>query len=888
MSDDGSCDPGCGCHDDGMPRENDYSRRSFLKSIAAGSGIGLTGVSANPTVGAGGNRSPESTAASRYKGKRTFNSSYSGPYLEKVAVPIGGIGAGMFCLEGTGAISQVSFRHILDFFKEPMIFAAVSVNGYENGAKVLQGPVRHSKYYGGAFTARGSKGKHYGLPRYSDVACTHTFPFSMVDLQDPDVPVKVKVTGWSPFIPGNTDDSCLPVGALEYTLINTGSRQVDAVFSFHSENLMALFPKRPRGHTIRSIENGFVLCQFGNPEQPHNEGYLAVTADSPDSKPIVDHCWFKGPHYDSVTVLWQSIAEGRSISNPPQTGACPGASLYCPLKLKPGAQKTVRIRLAWYVPKSDLSYGKEDRQPDADGNFYEPWYATRFKDIESVNSYWSANYDKLRKQTESFSNCLYDTSLSAEVMEAVTANLNILRTPTVLREKSGRLWGFEGCNDLGGCCYGSCTHVWNYAQAISHLFPDLERSLRQTEFNESQNAAGRQAFRSNLPLSEASSDPNDYIAGRYAATDGQLGGIMKVYREWRISGDTDWLKSIWPQVRQSLDFCIRTWDPRRTGILEEPQHNTYDIQFWGPNSMCSSFYLGALTAASAIGAVLGDDVREYEQLKEKGRRLFETELYNGEYFIQKVRTKGLIEKFEPLDEAAAGKGYLDIVRSINQSGPKYQYGNGCLSDGLTGIWLAKACGLGDLLDPAKIRSHLKAVYKYNLKKDLSDHVNPQRPSYALGDEGGLLLCTWPKGDPIPIPFIYSNEVWTGIEYMAASHMMMMGLVEEGLDIVRTCRNRYNGTIRNPFDEYECGHYYVRAMSSYALLQGLTGIRYDAVDRTLYIDAHLGDSFQSFLSTASGFGTVGLRNGKPFLHMQSGQLDVRKAIVAGRELSLVMD
>lgn len=885
MNDNGSCDPGCGCHGDNMPDKNDYSRRSFIKSMAFGGGLGLTGVPANPSLAAEGTLMPDPPAASAYEKERAFNSPYKGPFLEKVAVPIGGIGAGMFCLEGTGAISQVSFRHILDFYKEPMIFAAVSVKGYQNGAKVLQGPVRHSKYYGGAFTARGSKGKHYGLPRFSDVQCTHSFPFTTIDLRDPDIPVDARITGWSPFIPGNTHDSCLPVGALEYTLTNTGNSTIEAVFSFHSENLMALFPNRVRGHTIRSAEDGFVLCQSGNPEQPHNEGYLAVTADSPDSRPVIDHCWFKGPHYDSVTILWQSIAERRSISNPPQEGACPGGSIYCPLKLTPGQPKTVRVKLAWHVPKSDLSYGKQDTQQAAGGNFYEPWYATRFKDIDNLNTYWSANYDKLRRQTESFRSCLNDTTLPAEVMEAVTANLNILRTPTVLREKSGRLWGFEGCNDLGGCCYGSCTHVWNYAQAISHLFPDLERSLRQTEFNENQNASGRQAFRSNLPIGEASSDPKDFMEGRYAASDGQLGGIMKIYREWRISGDTNWLKSIWPQVRQSLDFCIGTWDPRKTGILEEPQHNTYDIQFWGPNSMCSGFYLGALNAACIIGEILGENVPEYDQLRKRGRKLFESELYNGEYFIQKVRTQGLVEKFEPIDEAAAGKGYRDVVRLINQSGPKYQYGNGCLSDGLTGIWLAKACGLGDLLDPAKIRSHLKAVYKYNLKKDLSDHVNPQRPSYALGAEGGLLLCTWPKGDPIPIPFIYSNEVWTGIEYMAASHMMMMGMVEEGLDIVRTCRNRYNGTIRNPFDEYECGHYYVRAMSSYAFFQGLTGVRYDAIDRTLFIDSRLGDSFRSFISTASGFGTVGLLKGKPFLQMKSGKLDVERTVVNGSKMAL---
>ncbi|GAJ11698.1 unnamed protein product, partial [marine sediment metagenome] len=140
------------------------------------------------------------------------------------------------------------------------------------------------------------------------------------------------------------------------------------------------------------------------------------------------------------------------------------------------------------------------------------------------------------------------------------------------------------------------------------------------------------------------------------------------------------------------------------------------------------------------------------------------------------------------------------------------------------------------------------------------------------------LCTWPKGGQPTLPFVYSNEVWTGIEYQVASHLMMKGLVEEGLDIVRACRDRYDGRIRNPFDEYECGHWYARALASYGLLQGLTGIRYDAVDKILFIDSRIGDDFTSFLSTETGFGNVGLDNGKPFVDVKMGKIDIEEVIV----------
>jgi len=189
------------------------------------------------------------------------------------------------------------------------------------------------------------------------------------------------------------------------------------------------------------------------------------------------------------------------------------------------------------------------------------------------------------------------------------------------------------------------------------------------------------------------------------------------------------------------------------------------------------------------------------------------------------------------------------------------------------------CGLdGNLVEQAKIRSHLTAVYQYNLRHDLSAHANPQRPSYALGNDGGLLLCTWPRGNKLTIPFIYSNEVWTGIEYQVASHLMLEGMVEKGLEIVRLCRDRYDGTRRNPFNEYECGHWYARALSSYGLLQGLTGVRYDAVDRTLHVRSQVGDDFRSFFAWDGGFGTVGLKKGKPFLDIKSGTIDIEKVVV----------
>ncbi len=806
-----------------------------------------------------------------------YNESCSGEYLDRIAFPIGGIGAGMFCLEGTGAISHMSVRNRPEVFNEPCMFAAISVKGLENGTKLLEGQVPEWKRFGQPGSGNGSSGASYGLPRFQKAQFLARFPFATIELRDDNIPMDVKLKGWSPFIPTDADNSSIPAGGLEYSFTNTGSSDVEAIFSYSTRNFM----KQSGGKaSIKPITGGFVLSEEGTKENPEKQGDFAIFTNEQNT--IVDHCWFRGGWWDPLTITWNTILDNGTRNTAPVADDAPGATLYVPFNLKPGETKVIKLMMAWYVPNTNLKYGQDSKEPDdekcTDPNcscndpFYKPWYSGKFSGIKDIADYWKTNYKDLQKKSELFSNTFYNVSLTPEVIEAIAANLTILKSPTILRQTDGKLWSWEGCSDNSGCCAGSCTHVWNYAQAIPHLFPNLERTLRETEFFPSQDKEGHQTFRSALPIRPVATT-------FYAASDGQLGGIMKMYRDWRISGDTEWLKKMFPKVVESMDYAIRTWDPRSTGTLEEPHHNTYDIEFWGPDGMCTSFYLGALKAISEMGRYIGQDVTKYETLYQKGKQSIENDLFNGEYFFQKIKWQGL----NTPDPVIASKGSWsseyteEAVLLLQKEGPKYQYGTGCLSDGILGSWIGEVCGLKNTVDSAKVASHLKSVFKYNFRKDLTDHSNRQRPSYAMGNEGGLLLCTWPKGGRLSLPFVYCDEVWTGFEYQVASHLMLMGEADKGLEIVRTTRDRYNGRIRNPFDEYECGHWYARAMSSYSMLQALTGVRYDAVDQVMYMNSGEGD-FTSFISTNTGFGNVGMENGKPFLDVVYGEITVKDFIL----------
>jgi hypothetical protein len=392
----------------------------------------------------------------------------------------------------------------------------------------------------------------------------------------------------------------------------------------------------------------------------------------------------------------------------------------------------------------------------------------------------------------------------------------------------------------------NCTHVWNYEQALAFLFPSLERTMRETDFLENTGPDGSMAFRTLLPMGKA----------RWAfrpAADGQMGSILKLYREWQVSGDDAFLRRLWPAARRALEFAWTSWDADRDGVMEGEQHNTYDIEFYGPNSMMGTLYLGALQAGARLAAAAGDGAaaRTYQDLFARGRARLE-ELWNGAYYVQRVPPVDQIRPTEPNPK----QGWH--APAVVDGKVRYQYGEGCLSDQLLGEWLATVAGLGPLLDPERVRQTLASIYLHNFRHDFVEHANAQR-LYALEDEKGLLLCSWPRGGRPELPFVYADEVWTGIEYQVAAHLIYSGQVAEGLAIVRGVRDRYDGRRRNPWNEVECGAHYARALASWSLVLALSGYSWSAPEGRLGFAPRVNArDFRCFFSTGSGWGSFAQR------------------------------
>jgi uncharacterized protein (DUF608 family) len=374
-----------------MKNKKELTRRSFITSTTlAGIGIGTVG-SANLLTSCAVKDSGKSSNSN--PDTHEYNGYYSGKHLDRIAFPIGGMGAGMFCLQGTGGISHMSVHNHPEVYNEPCMFAAISLKGFKNGTKVLEGQVPDWKKFGQPDSANGSGGTSFGFPRFQNTKFIARFPFALLEMQDDDIPLVIKLTGWSPFIPTDADNSSLPAGALEYSFTNNGSSKIEAVFSYNSRNFMT----REKGfNKIRALSNGFVLSEEGLKDKPDTRGDFAIFTSEPGT--IVDHCWFRGGWWDPVTITWETIVKGETHLREPVEKNAPGASLFIPLILNPGETKVIKLMMAWYVPDTDLKYGQDpedkvaekcdDAKCSCKDPFYKPWYTSKFKGIDEVVNYW--------------------------------------------------------------------------------------------------------------------------------------------------------------------------------------------------------------------------------------------------------------------------------------------------------------------------------------------------------------------------------------------------------------------------------------------------------------------------------------------------------------------
>lgn len=505
-----------------------------------------------------------------------------------------------------------------------------------------------------------------------------------------------------------------------------------------------------------------------------------------------------------------------------------------PFALEPGASREIVFLVAWHFPNRETGQGTR--------------YANDFADALDVAAHLAANDARLHERTELFRKTFYDdTTLPPWLAARVMAPVANLASGTCEWWKNGRFWAWEGV----GCCHGTCTHVWNYAQGEARLFPELARSVRLmqdlgTAFDA---ASGRVAFR------------GDARGGYDYAADGQAGTILKCYREHRACKDDSFLRESWPRVRLALEYLVAKdaeGGAEPQGVIEGAQPNTYDIDFFGANTFVGSLYLAALAAGAALAERAGDPAaaRRYRAIAARGRAWTEKSLWNGEYFEQRI----------PRGAAT-----------------RWQYGRGCLADQLFGETWARLLDLPPVYDEALVRRALASIYRYNWAPAVGPYGDRYPPgrAFAQGREAGLFLCTWPRSGRPEEPVAYRDEVWTGIEYQVATCMIAAGLVDEGLVLVKAIDDRYDGALHNPWNEIECGEHYARALASFGVLQAVSGFACDGPAGTWTMAPRMqAEDFAAFFAGPEGWGRLVQRRGRG---EQVNRLEVRAGAVRVAEL-----
>lgn len=509
------------------------------------------------------------------------------------------------------------------------------------------------------------------------------------------------------------------------------------------------------------------------------------------------------------------------------------------LRIAPGETGTASFVIAWHFANTiETVRGAETGHH----------YGKRFKDATEVAADIVANAKHLDNVTRLWNATWYDSTLPHWFLERSIIPLNSLASPTCYRFADDRFYTYEGIRS----CAGHPNHVWHYAQAHARLFPELEQDvIERVWYGFGFKPDGSMAYRGEV--------------GGDSAIDGHCGVILCVLRAHQTNPNSQFLKRLWPRVKQSIEYA-NSCDRDSDGLLDTPMLTTLDEPWHGSIPWISSLYIAALKAGGQMAMEMGDAAfsENCRQRARKGRAAMDAKLFNGEWFVQ-----------IPDPEHPKKLGAYET----------------CHIDQVMGQGWAWQVGLGRVLNEETTRSALRSLWKYNFARNLDAYdaqADPKGRPYYTDGEGGLVMTANVLGRELPFGVYsgfacYLNETMNGFEYQAAAHMIAEGMVKEGMAVIKTLDERYDGNKRNPFNEVECGDHYARSMASYGALVAISGFECHGPKQHIGFAPRLTpENFKAPFVAAEGWGTFSQRIENGTL---SAWIDVRHGKLALSTLAL---
>lgn len=825
---------------------NTISRRNFIRrssltivagltlghfpSIASSSAIKQSKITAG-TIPLDKKLDPTWIKSLYKRGKPTIYSK-SRNELRYIGMPVGGITAGGVYLGGDGRLwlwdifnenqegvepKVVKWKHKANNRDIHVRDGACYLEPAENIRPLKQGFTFRFEYDGKTIF------RNLNAEDWDEVLFEAGYPVGVVRYIDKSIPVEITLHAYSPFIPLDENDSGLPATILSFSLKNNGSTSIKTSISgwlenktgiYSSQKVKGYFGSLINRHSNKIVKqkdwiavNESLVIMYDNKvdeikKQP-DYGTMCIAALDPSAQASADI------YPDNPIELFSHTSE-ETKEKPVQEELI--GSVRTDFDLAPGSIISSHFIISWYFPNLKIDESIKD-----EGRYYQ----NRFASALDVVQYIQKHFKRLSTQTLLWASTWQDSTLPHWFLERTFINIDTLATTNCHRFSSGRFWAWEGV----GACGGTCTHVWQYAQAMGRIFPALERDCRErTELNIAMKEDGGIIFRAEMETRPA--------------IDGQAGSILRCLREHQMSTDDSFLKRNWVKIKKATQFIINQ-DRNGDGMEDTPMENTLDAVWDGE----IAWIVGLCIAAVKAGQVMAEEMNDTSFAKicadyvKRGSANMDKYLFNGEYYIHRPDKK-------------LGRAKLGSY-------------NTCHIDQVLGQSWAHQIGLGYIQDTKKVRSALRSLWKYNYTPDVGPYIQVHKGgrAYALPGEGGLIMNTNPRNEAKPYgdnetwQLGYFHECMTGFEYQVAAHMIAEGMTDEGLVLIRSIYDRYHAAKRNPYNEIECSDHYARAMASYGAFITACGFEYHGPKGYIrFAPKWNQDNFKAPFTAAEGWGS----------------------------------